>query len=41
VRDIAAILRAMKSQLDLEYIEKWAARLGLTTLWRNLLEDSG
>jgi hypothetical protein len=33
VRDIASILLAWGDELDLAYIENWAARLGLTTLW--------
>jgi hypothetical protein len=41
IRDIAAILRAKQNQLDLSYIEGWTNRLGLTTLWRELLEDAG
>ncbi len=32
-RDIQAILRAKKNQLDFGYIEKWVERLGLTALW--------
>jgi len=32
-RDIAAILKSKKNELDLGYIEQWAARLGLSSLW--------
>ena len=39
IRDIAAILSAQQGHLDLSYIEQWAQRLGLTTLWRELLDD--
>jgi hypothetical protein len=37
IRDITAILRAKKDHLDLVHIEKWANRMGLTTLWLELL----
>jgi len=36
-RDIAAILRAKKNQLDFEYMEKWVTRLGLGSLWKEML----
>jgi hypothetical protein len=36
VRDIASILLAWGDELDLAYIENWAARLGLTTLWEDV-----
>jgi hypothetical protein len=36
VRDITSILLARGDELDLAYIETWAARLGLTTLWENV-----
>jgi hypothetical protein len=36
-RDIVAILRAKGDELDLGYIEDWATRLGLTSLWKELL----
>ena len=38
-RDIAAILKSMKSELDLNYIEQWAARLGLSLLWKEMLDN--
>jgi hypothetical protein len=38
-RDIAAILRARKDQIDLEYIEGWTIRLGLSSLWKELLDS--
>ena len=41
VRDITAILRARRGQLDLGHIEKWAERLGLTTVWAEVFENSG
>jgi hypothetical protein len=39
IRDITAIVRARQGSLELDYIEKWAKRLGLMTIWRELLED--
>lgn len=36
-RDIAAILKAKKNELDMSYIEQWAARLGLSSLWKEML----
>jgi hypothetical protein len=38
-RDIAAILRAKKDQIDLSYIEGWATRLGLSLLWKEMLDS--
>ncbi len=38
IRDITAILRARKKQLDMDYIERWAQRLGLTAIWNELKE---
>jgi hypothetical protein len=38
-RDIAAILKSKKDELDPEYIEKWAARLGLSLLWKEMLDN--
>lgn len=38
-RDIAAILRARKDQIDLGYIEEWATRLGLSSLWKELFDS--
>ncbi len=39
VRDIAAILRAKKDQLDFEYLNGWVARLGLVSVWREMLNS--
>jgi len=39
IRDITAIIRAKKDALEIDYIELWATRLGLLTVWRELLED--
>jgi len=38
-RDIAAILKSRKNELDLEYIEGWATRLGLSSLWKEMLDN--
>jgi hypothetical protein len=38
-RDIAAILKSEKNELDLDYIEQWAARLGLSSLWKEMLDN--
>lgn len=38
-RDIAAILRAKKDQLDFGYIEEWTTRLGLSSLWKEMLDS--
>ena len=38
-RDVAAILKAKKNDLDMVYIEQWAARLGLSTLWKEMLDN--
>jgi hypothetical protein len=37
-RDIAAILRAKKDQVDFGYIEKWVAQLGMGAVWKELLD---
>ena len=36
-RDIAAILKSKKNELDMNYIEQWTARLGLSSLWKECL----
>jgi len=38
VRDIAAILKSKKGELDMDYIEGWVTRLGLTSVWRAMLD---
>jgi hypothetical protein len=38
-RDIAAILRAKKNQLDLKYIEEWVNRLGFGSVWNEMLDS--
>ena len=38
-RDISAILRAKKDQLEFEYIEGWVTRLGLGSVWKEMLNS--
>lgn len=38
-RDIAAILRAKKNRLDFRYIDKCVTRLGLDSVWREMLDS--
>ena len=38
-RDIAAILRAKKNQLEIGYIEEWVTQLGLGSVWKELLDS--
>jgi hypothetical protein len=38
-RDIAAILKSKKNELDMTYIEQWTARLGLSSLWKEMLDN--
>ena len=38
-RDIGAILRAKKNQLDYGYIEEWVNRLGLGYVWKEMLDS--
>jgi hypothetical protein len=38
-RDIAAILKSKKNELDLDYIEGWATRLGLSSLWKEMPDN--
>ena len=35
-RDITSILLALGDELDLDYLESWAVRLGLISLWREV-----
>ena len=39
-RDIAAILKAQKGQLDYGYIESWVVRLGLISVWQEIRAGS-
>lgn len=36
-RDIAAIIKSRKDDLDLDYIEEWVTCLGLSSLWKEML----
>ena len=38
-RDIAAILRAEKKQLDIRYIEEWVNQLGFGSVWKEMLDS--
>ncbi len=38
-RDIGAILRAKKDQLDYGYIEEWVNRLGLNSVWKEMMDS--
>jgi len=38
-RDIAAILKSKKNELDMEYIEGWVTRLGLVSIWKELFDS--
>ena len=38
-RDIAAILKSKKDELDLDYIERWVTRLGLASTWKEMLHN--
>ena len=38
-RDIAAILKSKKNELDLDYIEGWVSRLRLSAVWREMLDN--
>jgi len=38
-RDIAAIIKSKKDDLDLDYIEEWVARLGLSSLWKEMFDN--
>jgi hypothetical protein len=37
-RDIAAILRARRNQLNLGYIEEWVNRLGFGSVWNEMVD---
>jgi hypothetical protein len=38
-RDIAAILTSTKNELDLDFIEGWVSQLGLSSLWKEMLDN--
>ena len=35
-RDIATILKSKQNELDMNYIEQWVTRLGLSSLWKEM-----
>jgi hypothetical protein len=37
--DIAAILKSKKNEPDLDYIEGWGARLRVSSLWKEMLDN--
>jgi hypothetical protein len=39
-RDVVAILRAKKNQLDFSYIDKWVTRLGMGSVWKEMLDSA-
>jgi len=39
LRDIAAMLEVQGNDLDFNYLEQWAARIGATDLWHSLLDE--
>jgi hypothetical protein len=41
LRDAAGILSLRRNELDIPYIERWVAELGLADLWQRLLADEG
>ena len=38
-RNIAAILKSKKNELDMNYIEQWASRLEVCSLWKEMLDN--
>jgi hypothetical protein len=38
-RDIATILKSKKNELNMDYIEGWAVRLGLSPLWQERFDN--
>ena len=41
LRDIAGMIRVSGSELDLDYISRWADRLGLTEIWEEITKKTG
>jgi hypothetical protein len=39
-RDIAAVPKSKKNELDLDYIERWVDRLGLVSVWKEMLDSN-
>ncbi|MBI5575514.1 MAG: hypothetical protein HY896_04040 [Deltaproteobacteria bacterium] len=40
LRDIAGIIKVSGDDMDLSYVEMWAARKGLTDIWRTIVSRS-
>lgn len=38
IRDITGVLRIQGAALDRDYIARWAIKLGLADIWRQILE---
>ena len=38
LRDVAGVLKTSGSEIDLDYIRRWAGALGLADIWSNMLE---
>lgn len=38
LRDIASVLRTSRDEIDAGYIERWAGTLGLTEVWRAIVD---
>lgn len=41
LRDIAGVVRIQGAELDRDYITHWAAKLGLSEIWREIQEREG
>lgn len=41
LRDISSMLTISRDRIDRAYIERWAATLGVTQIWRDILADLG
>jgi hypothetical protein len=41
LRDIAGVLKVSGDEVDFEYADEWAERLGVTDLWRQVRERAG
>ena len=41
LRDVAGVLRISGGEIDFDYLEGWAERLGVVDLWRRLREAAG
>jgi len=39
LENTAAILKSKKNELDMDYIEQWATRLELSSVWKEMLDN--